>query len=281
MNSRISSGYVCGVLGDVTVTVNPTRSLSVELQQGSRLEGVLEKDAELCAVLKQSSTLEAVLDQRRYAFCPPEPEVFSIASFNGPSTPVELGALLSSPAFTASYNNGAPTVATLTDNDGNAPTDVSGTPTAFNAPFIFQKSTIGQSVTWNLEATLNAEIDNEQHTVSWLPRVFTGVTSSPGPYTEAQIEALATQALKTSAAISTQLSPVNQYIVHAYPASYGPKNPVDFQIGNLGPGDMTEIQTALSITNANSVTLPYRVARSDNLLDINLGGGSPVDFLVT
>ena len=259
--SFATAGYVCPQATNLTVQVNPTARLDAELRPETRLE--------------------ALLDDKQFQACPPEPELFAINTFQTPAIIVELGFNLIAPAFTATYVNGVPNFLTLTDDQGNPVTSVVATPNAFNSPFSFQKTTPGAQVLFTLDAALDAIVDQETLTVTWQPRVYTGVTSSPGPYTEAQIEALALQNLAADATLNTTLSPVGQYVVHAYPDSYGPKTPLNFTLGTSGPGDMSEIQTGLPITNPQGESLSYRVARSDNLLDVNLGGGLPIPFIVT
>jgi len=208
---------------------------------------------------------------------PPQPDFDVTAFVIAAAATLEIGATLATPSFTAAYNR-PPTSATLTDNDANPPQDVTGTPTAFASVNSYVKTAPNASVTWTLTADDGGDPDSSQEAVAWRPGVFTGVITGAGPYSEAEIEALSLKGLRSSAALSTTVfNPATQYIVHAYPATYGPKTALDFQIGDFGPGDMAEIQTALSITNPEGVTLDYRVARSD--YQVNAPGG--INFTVT
>ncbi len=190
------------------------------------------------------------------------PPPFDVTAFSGPAGPFEVGQSVATPAFTASYNR-TPVAASLSDTDGNPAEDVSATPAAFSSSNTYAKTGIGDAVTWTLNAADAFGSDQAQHSVSWLPLVYTGIAPFQANYSEAEVEALAQQVLQASAAKTTSLSPVNQAIVHAYPASYGPLTNLNFQIGDLGPGDMAEVQTSLLVTNVQGETLTYRVARSD------------------
>ena len=203
--------------------------------------------------------------------------LFDVETFDISGPPIlELGETIVAPSFSATYNR-VPTLVELGDDYGNPVQDVTSSPAAFSSVNNYVKSSPGDSVTWTNTAGDASSSDSEQATRTWQPLIYTGILAGAGPYTEADIESLSVQALGASAAVSTNMSPVNQYIVHAYPDSYGPKASSDFEIGNTGPGDVAEVQSGLSITNANGVTIGYRVARSDNLLNAPSG----VDFTVT
>ena len=195
------------------------------------------------------------------------PGAFEITAFvRGFSSPLEVGENVVTPSFTAAYSN-APTTALLDDSLANPTDDVSGTPAAFSSTHTYVQVVPGGTVVWTLTADDGGAPDTRQVSAIWYPGVFTGLTASPGPYSEAEIEALTKRLLPSSQLGQIILTPINQYIVHAYPDSFGPRVPTDFQIGTVGPGDMTQIQTGLSITNPFGTTLPYSVARSDFLLN--------------
>lgn len=179
-----------------------------------------------------------------------------------PVSPLEVGESMATPAFTAAFSN-APTTAVLDDSLANPQQNIIGSPTAFTSVNTYVQTVIGGTVIWTVTADDGSGADSRNVSATWLPGVFTGLIASAGPYSEADIEAMTKRLLSSSQLGQIILTPATEYIVHAYPASYGAKVPADFQIGTLGPGDMTEIQTALSITNAFGVTLDYRVARSD------------------
>ena len=255
-----------GVSGIVTggTIVDPS-TVTVEICVQKQISGTIAADPNLTGVIIEDCAAP----------------LFSITSFSALSpTGLEIGDSSITPSFNASYNR-TPKSAVLTDDDGTPAKDVLATPLAFNSDGTFIKTVNNGSVTFTLTAADGGTPATSQEVFTWRPLIFTGITANAGPYTEADVEALVTQSLSGNSAFSGTLSPVNQYIVHAYPASYGALLPTNFEIGSFGPGDMTEVQTALSITNAFGVTQDYRVARSDNLIDITLIGGVPIAFTVT
>ena len=253
-----------GVSGIVTggTIVDPS-SVTVEICVQEQLTGVIVGDEELVGIIVEDCAAAA----------------FDISSFASPAGPgFEVGEPIATPSFAATYNR-APDSAILTDTEGTPAKDVSGTPAAFTSDGTFSKTGNNETVTFTLSASEDGSPDTAQVVFTWRPLILTGITANPGPYTEADIEALVTQNLAATSAFSGTVAPVNQYIVHAYPASYGALLPTNFEIGSFGPGDMTEVQVALSITNAFGNTQNYRVARSDNLIDTTITG--PLAFTVT
>jgi hypothetical protein len=204
---------------------------------------------------------------------------FKTQTFNYVSnpSPVELGGSIVSQAFTASYNR-APTTATLSDTEGNTQ-DVTSTPTSFNSAFTITKSVLS-TVTFTLSGDDGGLISQLTLPANFWPKLYLGLSVSPGPYTEAEIEAL-TGTLQGSADINTTLAPTAHYIVYAYPTTMGPIPPHYFTLGDLGPGDMGETQHLLNITNVNGVLQTYTVARSDNLLDASAEPGGLLAFKAT
>jgi hypothetical protein len=253
-----------GVSGIVTggTIVDPS-SVTVEICVQEQLTGIIAGDEDLIGIIIEDCAAAA----------------FDISSFTSPAGPgFEVGESIVTPSFTATYNR-APDSAILTDTEGTPAKDVSVTPAAFTSDGTFSKAGNNETVTFTLSASEGGSPDAAQVVFTWRPLIFTGITANPGPYTEADIEALVTQNLAATSAFSGTVAPVNQYIVHAYPASYGALLPTNFEIGSFGPGDMTEVQTALSIANGFAVTQDYRVARSDNLIDTTITG--PLAFTVT
>lgn len=107
--------------------------------------------------------------------------------------------------------------------------------------------------------------------------LYTGVTVNAGPYIEADILGLGNTQNGTSAGINISLAPINQYVVHAWPASFGSLTSDDFTLGTLGfPGDMLQVQSGLSVNG-----VPYNIGRSDFLLDATTpGAGGTLPLVV-
>jgi hypothetical protein len=183
-------------------------------------------------------------------------------------TPLEIGADLVSPTFNASYS-AVPTFAELSDDIPNAPQNVIGVPNPITRPFTYQKLLNGETVVFTLTANNGGPNSTPQVTYTWLPRVYWGLTANPGgPYTEGDVEALGNSALATGRARVFTLSPVNEYIVYAWPDGYGNANPLDFMIGPF-PGGFVEDSGSPLLITANTPGAPaqlYRVWRSTNLL---------------
>lgn len=196
--------------------------------------------------------------------------------------PVELGAELVNPTFTAATSGGGVlTSKTLGDDDGNATTDILGDPNPVTAPFTYSKTVIGDTVQFTLTADDGggAVMSSVVHT--WLPRVYLGV-ATPAAIDEAFIEALAESELGADKAIAraglTWGSGDRIYV--AFPQVF-PAAPLDFlaQIGGSGfPGGF-ELDTAgVSVTpnTPNGVPVLYDVWRSTGT-----GLGLAVDVTVS
>lgn len=251
------SGIITGGM-----VADPT-TVTVEICVQEQISGVIAADPNLVGTIIEDCAAPAF-------------DITSFSSLSGSS--FEVGQSSATPSFSAAYNR-TPDSAVLTDDDGTPAKDVTVTPTSFSSDGTFTKTANNATVTFTLTASQAGSPDTGQVVFTWRPLVFTGITANAGPYTEADIEALITQSLSSSASYSGTIAPVNQYIVHAYPDPYGPLLPTNFEIGSFGPGDMTEVQVALSITNAFGNTQNYRVARSDNLIDTTITG--PLAFTVT
>ena len=102
--------------------------------------------------------------------------------------------------------------------------------------------------------------------------VYAGWTTNPGPYSAGQIAGLTELFTSAQGArrFDITLSPTNggagAYLVVAYLDVLGPAPDVDFEIGSFANGDMTQIQSGLSITDGLG-TASYSVARSDFLVE--------------
>ena len=190
-----------------------------------------------------------------------------IISFTGPANEVEIGTTLTTPAFTASYKT-TPTTATLSDDVPNGNQDVTGTPTGFSSVNNYTDTVPNDSVTWTLDANDANSTGQRTLTTVWRARLFIGWTTDPGPYDEADILALNDLTNDFNATglwdvvVSPDNAPGGAYIVAAYHDDFNGAVPLDFELGDLGNGDMTETQTGVLITIPGG-TAPYSIARSD------------------
>lgn len=177
---------------------------------------------------------------------------------------VEVGATVTTPAFTASYVSGPATNVILTDTEATPPKNVTSTPTSFTSDGTFQKTVISASVTFTTTAFKGSIQKTSQVSYTWLPRVYYGV-ATPAAYTEAFIEALPTFALAAGRARTFSVNAgVGQKIYYAYPATFGDGT---FFVGGF-EGGFTKVASNVSVTNGFGVVLNYDVWESNNA---NLG----------
>lgn len=187
---------------------------------------------------------------------------FGISAFNlsGVAAIQEVGAEVSSPAFTAAYS-AAPDAASVIDDQGNPSFDVSGTPTAFTYVHDYTKTANNAAVQFTLTASLTSppSSSNKSVSVTWRPKGFWGV-GPDGLSTEADIEGLTNKPLLASRAISFSADAgPSQHIYYAYPDSYGAAT---FYVeGWEGGFDLVGI---VSVTNTYGVTQNYRLYKSTN-----------------
>ncbi len=171
------------------------------------------------------------------------------------ATPLEIGANLISPTFTASYSPVATeTFAELSDDDGNPTQNIRGFPNPVTMPFTYTRTTIGGTVTWTLTANDGGPNDTDQVTATWLPAVYRGVDASAALSTEADIEGLATKALASDKTGTFIFSPVTQYIYIAFPQAYNPTSPFDFVVNGF-PGGFILQASGVNVT-ANTPGAP-------------------------
>lgn len=190
----------------------------------------------------------------------PAPPI-SILTFVHAPTVVLLGATVTNPAFTASYNE-EPTEALLTDTEGNT-NDVSGTPDAFVSPHAFTKTVYAQFVRFTLSASLSGTADDATSTITWGQLVYWGAAVDPGVYTQAFIKALGSNALRLTAAGSFPVtSGAGTNTFYASRTAYG-LTALSFQVNGL-PFAISKVGAAIALTNANGVTENYDLWMSDN-----------------
>jgi hypothetical protein len=250
----------------VTVlTVDPATQLvnlptEVLTKSYERITGVVDEIEDVIGVLKEIGDLKGDLELLTCDFA--GTDVFNILTFATSAALVqEVGASLTTPAFTASYDE-TPTLVELNDSDGSPTKDVTATPTAFTSDQTFTKIVNNAQVVFTLDAARGAVVDQEQVTVDWQPKVFWGVEAA-GLLTEAQIEALAGNAL---APIRDRVFSVNSagptdYVWYCFPQSYDPSDASVFQVGAFAGGFVK--MGVVSVTNPNGVVQDYACWRSD------------------
>lgn len=174
---------------------------------------------------------------------------------------LEVGSSLVNPTFSVAYNR-MPSAASMSDGTNTvaltSPFDL------VTMPFTYVQTMIGAAQDFTLTAnepggpTLTATV-----TVTWLPRVFYG-SAVPGPYTEAFIESLQSSELLPSRVYSPGYAAgAGQKIYYAVPSAFG-GSPGDFRDAATGFAvGISKVATAVSVTNAYGVTLPYDLWESD------------------
>ena len=176
------------------------------------------------------------------------------------ATSVEVGATVTNPAFTATYNH-APTTACIVDDQGSASVDVIGTPEGFTYVHAYTKNSYGQSVLFTLTANDGYGADTATATVQWLQKVFYGVGAAGGT-TEAFIEGLATNALtSTKNRTFTVTAGGAEKIYYAYRTAYGGAT---FTVGGF-TGGFVQVSSTISVTNAFGFAENYTLYESDNV----------------
>jgi len=194
---------------------------------------------------------------------------FAINTFAVSSSTREVGESVTPASFTASYNR-TPTLATLTDNYGSLPVDVTSTPTAFSSTGPFTKTTNNDSVTFTLTASDGVDPNAVATSVMrWRPRCYYGVDVNQLSATEAFIESLSNSQLLASRNLTfTVNAGASQHIYYAFPASYGTPT---FTVNGFAGG--FELVGSVSVTNAYGVTQSYSLYKSTNS---NLGSTTVV-----
>lgn len=191
----------------------------------------------------------------------------------GPSTPVEVGATIANPQFTATYNR-PPIAATLTDSTDTQNISAPFTSFGYGAPGLFparsyQKVTVNATETWTLAANESGGPTKfSSRTVTWQARRFYGAAAVPGLYNEAFIEALANSQL-ASGFSGVYVFPVpgpSQKLYLAWPTVFGNPSSIKDQNGFVFP--MTKVATAVPVTNTFSISIPggYDIWESANFI---------------
>ena len=198
---------------------------------------------------------------------------FGIISFNGPSSPVELGVSVTDPAFTAAYNQ-VPASATLDDGSGALSLTTPFTAFAYDGsgPLPargYQFSTINHTVSWTLHA-INSGGNSSSAGVSvqWQARAYFGI-AIPASIDAAFITGLGANALGASLGrtISYGAPGGTKKLYYAFPAAFGA--PSQFKDTGTGFGiPFSKVASAVAVTNTHGVVVPggYDVWASDNFL---------------
>ena len=157
---------------------------------------------------------------------------------------VEVGQVVVTPGFTGAYTPGPPTLPseslTLTDNYGSAPKNVKGSPYAFTSNESFHRATYGGSVIFTLTGVKGVTIPitrQDTCSVTWVQKVYWGVSVVPGVYDQAFIKGLATGLITTTRNRSfTVTAGENEYIYYAYRKAYDAGGDPSFWIGGFEGG---------------------------------------------
>lgn len=190
----------------------------------------------------------------------------------GPSTPVEVGATIANPQFTATYNY-PPTSATLTDSTDTQVIASPFTSFGYGPPGLFParmytKATINGTETWTLAASSGGPTKFSSRTVTWQARRFYGAAAVPGLYNEAFIESLSTSQLAPGfAGVYVFVTPgPSQKLYLSWPTAFGNPSSIKDQNGFVFP--MTKVATAVPVTNTFAILIPggYDIWESDNFI---------------
>lgn len=220
--------------------------------------------------------------------------ILKVNSFAPTVTRYEKGATVATPSFTASYLNGSPTLATLTDDQGTAPKDVSSTPTSFTSNATFTKSNVGINpiVTFTLTADAGDTPSSKSSTIQWTRFFYWGVDASPSPtINEAWVKGLASttggdKVLNPTKNQTVQMiggnAPTNKYVYFAYPAYYGDvskivDNLTGFTVFQNGTGAFVKMPGTVTVTveGVGGIGEAYNVYRTVQAQNGN------VDFTVS
>lgn len=184
-------------------------------------------------------------------------KVFSINGLSVDAGTLEVGATLTNPSFTASYNR-TPTSASIVDNQGGAAKNVSSTPTAFGLTATYTKTANNSSVGFTLTAADGPESATRSTSVAWRPRVYYGAGAA-GINTEAGIKALSNSGLAGGRGTTLTITAgAGLYIYYAFPASYGTPT---FVVGGF-EGGFELVSGNVSVTNGFGVTQAYQIWKS-------------------
>jgi hypothetical protein len=184
---------------------------------------------------------------------------FQISTFSATAgTTKEIGQSVTTPAFTATYNQ-TPTTATLADTEGNPTENVISSPTSFASDYNFSKTANNATVTFTLSASNSSGSDTATVVMAWRPRTYYGIGAA-GLSTEADIEGLPSSQLLSSRSLTFSVtSGSGDYIYWAAPNSYSTPT---FTVGGFAGGFV--LVGTVSVTNTYGVTQTYQLWKSVN-----------------
>lgn len=177
---------------------------------------------------------------------------------------VEVGSIITSPSFTADYTQSTSTV-TIIDSYTLVSQNVSGTPTAFNKTGNYTSSTVGNVITFTLDAySVYGVNTSTTETMTFAQKLYWGIGAAGGN-SEAFIEALDGYELNLATATSfTVTAGATDYIYFAYRSALPTP---EFSVCGVC-GGFTLVSSTISVTNAQGFMENYTLYKSDNL---NLG----------
>jgi len=191
---------------------------------------------------------------------------FAINSFSSsPALPlVEVGQVIGGVPlnFAASYSQGPPyDLVTLHDSDNPGPIPIPDPAVAFSSIYGFVKNTYGQSVVFTLSATKNGNLQTRNYTITWARLVYWFVSTAPGVYDQAWVEAAHAGLLTTTKNRTfTVDAGVGEHIYYVYRDGYGNSQ---FWVNGFQGGFVLE--TTIPITNVHGFTENYRVYKSNQV----------------
>jgi hypothetical protein len=195
---------------------------------------------------------------------------FAIASFTstGGSSTQEIGTgtwkAAGAISFSASYTNGPATSAYVSHSGWSNLTLASTTGPTVSTEAITYPASPGLSKSFTLNASNGTTSPTSAISFSFVNRRYWGVSTVTSGFTEANVEALASNELSNSRAKSFTVTPgASEYIVYAYPSRL---STATFTVGGFEGG--FESPETVSITNASGYSENFYVYRSTNA---NLG----------
>lgn len=175
---------------------------------------------------------------------------------------VEVGQTVTTPAFTASYNN-TPVSVILSDSNGSPNKDVSGTPNSFSSNATVTKNTVGATSTFTITASDGTTTKTANTNFIWEQKNYYGVGTA-GQTSAAFILSLTGFLSNTQANTFSTTASSTQKIYFASRAVYGTPT---FTVGGFS-GGFNLVSNTISVTNTHSFTENYQLWESTNL---NLG----------
>lgn len=191
---------------------------------------------------------------------------FAVSTFSVGSSTALVGSTVTTPSFTATYNDTVDS-AVLTDNYGTASATLNSPFTSFSSTGSFVKNTPGQSVTFTLTAISSGYTATKTTNITWYNYRFYGVSAS-GAATESFIESLTAELSNSKSKTLSVTAGIGQKIYYAYPTRLGTAT---FTVGGFEGG--FNLLDTISVTNSSEYTENYYLYESTNA---NLGATTVV-----